>query len=123
MNTRRPARGAWAEWDAAHPGRKPNRSPESIARRRAYTRAWLSARRIPKPPKPAAVILPPLTPLFPDLVHGARVSFWEDELRMDLAQERSLALVAGEDPELAVRAYRARETAWRRMTCPLVEAA
>jgi hypothetical protein len=56
-------------------------------------------------------------------VRGVRLSFWDDELRMDLEQERALAVVGGMDPDAAVALYRAREHAWRRMTCPLIEAA
>lgn len=59
----------------------------------------------------------PLPALYPDLQHGGTVSFWDDELRLDLAQERALAALTG-DPS-AVTEYRAREWAWRRITVPL----
>jgi len=65
----------------------------------------------------------PLPLLYPALQRGARLSFWEDELRLDLAQEWALAECEGRDPEEAARTYLARETAWRAMTAPLVEAA
>jgi hypothetical protein len=52
-----------------------------------------------------------------------RVSFWDDELRMDLHQERALAVLEHRDPDAAVGAYRSRELAWRAMTVPLIEAA
>lgn len=58
----------------------------------------------------------PLLPLFPELQRGTAISFWDDELRMDLAQERALALLEGRDPEDAERAYRAREISWHRLT-------
>lgn len=62
----------------------------------------------------------PLPVLMPGLQHGSHYSFWEDELRLDLAQEAALAVLEGRCPEEAVKAYRAREYAWRRVTGPLV---
>jgi hypothetical protein len=62
----------------------------------------------------------PLPLLMAHLQHGSRVAFWEDELRLDLAQEEALALLEGRDPAAGVRAYRARETAWRAMVAPLL---
>lgn len=62
----------------------------------------------------------PLPPLYPSLQHGASVSFWEDELRLDLAQEAWLAALEGVDPQQAVDAYRRREIAWRHHTCPFL---
>ena len=64
--------------------------------------------------------MPELAPLFPDLVRGSRVSFWDDELRMDLRQERALAIIEGKDPAVAVQSYRAREIAWSSLTCPFM---
>lgn len=60
----------------------------------------------------------PLPVLFPGLVRGTSVSFWEDELRMDLEQERALALLEGRDPDAAIVAYRKREVSerWRGVT-------
>ncbi len=58
----------------------------------------------------------PLPLLMPHLQHGARVAFWEDELRLDLAQEARLAELEGRDPVTAIAAYRARETNWRAHT-------
>lgn len=69
--------------------------------------------------KRRAVRTEPLPALFPDLRHGARVSFWEDELRMDLRQEETLAMLEGRDPKVAVAAYRSRETSWRAHTRPI----
>lgn len=63
--------------------------------------------------------MPPLPPLYPLLQRGARMSFWNDELAKDLAQERHLALLEGRDPEVAVAAYRARETNWAAHIVPL----
>lgn len=55
----------------------------------------------------------PLPALYPELNHGNAIAFWEDELRMDLAQEWVLAELEGRDPVAATNAYRARESAWR----------
>lgn len=54
--------------------------------------------------------------LYPELQHGKAVSFWEDELRMDLEQERHLARLEGKPGR--VREYAARESTWRNMTVP-----
>lgn len=70
------------------------------------------------PPTSAAS---PLAVLMPELQRGARVAFWEDELRLDLHQERELALLEGRDPVVAVAAYRARETNWWAHIAPLIE--
>lgn len=43
-----------------------------------------------------------------------------DPLHEDLLSEAVVALVAGEDPAAAVRAYRRREQAWGRVTAPLL---
>jgi hypothetical protein len=63
----------------------------------------------------------PLPQLYEELRFGAKLSFWEDELKMDLAQERALAEAERFDADEAVRVYRARETSWRYHTAPLVE--
>jgi len=60
--------------------------------------------------------------LYPELNHGTKIAFWEDELRMDLAQERILAELEGRDPDEAARAYEAREKGWNLMTKELVAA-
>ena len=67
--------------------------------------------------------MPTLPLLMPELQHGARVAFWEDELRLDLAQEARLAELEGRDPVAAIARYRARETSWRAHTAPLFEVA
>lgn len=59
----------------------------------------------------------PLLPLMPELQHGRSISFWEDELRLDLAQEAFLALLEGNDPRMAVDAYRQREVLWCQRAC------
>jgi hypothetical protein len=63
----------------------------------------------------------PMPILRPETQHGTRVSFWEDELRLDLEQERVLAALEGQDPDSAVTRYRSREYAWKRITCPAME--
>ena len=55
----------------------------------------------------------PLPALYPELQHGVAVSFWEDELRMDLAQEHALLNamgVRGKDRQEYLARYRTRET-------------
>ncbi len=47
----------------------------------------------------------------------------QDPLCDDLVSEATLALIEGRDPEAAIRAYRARERAFGRVTCPLLEQA
>ncbi len=46
-----------------------------------------------------------------------------DALYDDLVSEATLALVEGRDAHDAIRAYRAREVAFARVTCPLMEEA
>ena len=64
--------------------------------------------------------LEPLPPLFPDLAHGSRLSFIEDELRMDLRQEAALAQLEGRSVEAAVQEYKRRERRWMREALPLL---
>lgn len=65
----------------------------------------------------------PLPLLYPELQHGNAISFWEDELRIDIEQERWLARLEGRDEDAAVKACRRRELAWRSVTAPLIEEA
>lgn len=62
-----------------------------------------------KKPKP---VQEPLPILYSDLQHGKTLSFWEDELRIDLAQEY-VALnaqgIRGKDRQQYLAAYRTRE--------------
>ncbi len=60
----------------------------------------------------------PLPMLYPELNHGGSLAFWEDELRMDLAQERELALLEGLDPVEKIKAYKRREKTWVKITVP-----
>ena len=72
---------------------------------------------------PSVVATPRLPILMPELQHGVRVAFWEDELKLDLVQEGRLAELEGRDPAAAVAAYRVRETNWRAHIVPLTVAA
>lgn len=68
---------------------------------------------------PAVASPEPMPLLMPELQHGVAIAFWEDELRLDLAQEGRLAELEGRDPTQAVAAYRARERDWLHHTAPL----
>jgi hypothetical protein len=63
--------------------------------------------------------LPDLAPLFPHLRRGAVLAFRDEELRMDLEQERALAELEGRDPDAAAAAYARRERAWSALTTEL----
>lgn len=69
----------------------------------------------------ASRAVPPLAPIYPELRRGAKLAFREEELAMDVEQERALAEVEGRDPNEAARAYRARERAWIRLTTSFPE--
>jgi hypothetical protein len=58
----------------------------------------------------------PLPVLRPELQRGGAVAFWEDELRLDLQQERELAKLQNRNPDKAAERYRAREMAWYNLT-------
>jgi hypothetical protein len=102
----------WRAWRATHPEYRERERLATIARhaRRIRTdRSVEYARRTSR-------AVPRLEPL-PG--HGVRIAFWEDELRLDLAQERHLAILEGRDPDLAARIYRTRELIWHRITTTL----
>lgn len=92
--------------DAGRDRRRCVRAPED--RTREYARR--ASRAIPRPPI-----------LYPATQRGVRLAFWTDELRLDLEQERALAVLEGRDPDEAAKAYAARETAWYRFAGPLLE--
>jgi len=104
-------------WRAAHPDYRKRQPALHRARREAMTPEERRRDRGVHKPVPPAEPLPMLMPAFQ---HGTAVSFWEDELRLDLAQEDCLAALEGIDPRLAVAAYRRREIAWRHHTCPFL---
>ena len=106
----------WKRWRAAHPEYRQREAERSRARKQAMTpeeRRRDRGRRKPVPP------IEPLPPLFPGLQRGAAIAFWDDELRMDLAQERALAELEGADPDLAAREYGKREMDWFHFTVPI----
>jgi hypothetical protein len=93
------------------------RNPERVARHREQHAGYMRGLRHSHSSPPAA----PLPPLLPELRRGIRLSFWDDELRLDLFQERQLAILEGRDPEVAVKAYRSREETWLAHTVGLVD--
>lgn len=93
-----------------------NRERRQTPKVREQRRASEARRRA----KQAVLAQEPLPMLYPHLQRGTAVSFWEDELRLDLEQEAALARLEGRCPVEAVRKYRAREAAWSRITGPLI---
>ncbi|HEX5073356.1 MAG TPA: hypothetical protein VFW03_09125 [Gemmatimonadaceae bacterium] len=136
---RETARAREARYRARHPERRRQQVRDAIARLKSrapdYFRAWRlenadaerERRRRWRKANPdmraaqqrryrARRRVEPLEPLYPELQRGARIAFWDDELRMDLAQEWHLALAAKEDPADAVVRYLKREMRWFRTT-------
>lgn len=93
--------------------RQRRQTPKLKAQRRASEQRRLAKKRPPPCPDP-------LPPLYPSLQVGKYLSFWEDELRLDLAQEAWLAVLEGNDPEEAVARYRRREINWKHHTGPFL---
>jgi hypothetical protein len=112
-----------AYWRAYRAANRDRLNAQQRARRATHrpSRGDRSAESAGRPSRAAAGDAP-LPVLFPKLVRGVALSFWEDELRMDLHQERILAALEGRDPDAAAKLYRAREVAWHRWTGPLLEA-
>ena len=115
----------WRRWRAAHPTYRSREAERTRQRRLSVPRGDRSAEyrrlNVRRAAQRAAQRLPELAPLFPDLVRGARIAFWEEELAADLRQEAALAELEGRDAGEAVAAYRAREMAWRLVCAPLLE--
>lgn len=115
----------WKKYRAAHHDRIRAQERARAARpeNRRARQAMESARR--KRRRAEARVAPPapLEPLFPKLVHGKHVSFWDDELRMDLEQEGALAALEGRDPDAARRLYADAEWQWWHHTAPIPETA
>lgn len=108
----------WRRWRAAHPGyrareraRGQGRDHHPDDRTKEY--AQQQARRLAE-----RIIHPEIVALFPDLVRGVSVSFWEEELAKDLRQEALLAELEGNDPAKAVDEYRRRERRWWNLARP-----
>jgi hypothetical protein len=49
------------------------------------------------------------------------LSYWDEELALDVRQEAAIASLEGRDVAEAVRAYRAKEYAWKRITVTIME--
>lgn len=107
----------WRNYRASHPEYAASDRDRSRVRKARAPRGDRSAEYAARRSRATPVM--PLGILFPDLAHGSAMSFWEDELRMDLAQEAALARLERRDVEVAVEAYRRREMAWRAITVPL----
>lgn len=101
----------WSDWRAAHPEYRERE--RARLHRRDRTGRDRSGEYAARAAKRVRVDATPLPVLYAELVRGARLSFWEDELRMDLAQEAELARLEGADPVERCKAYRSREMAWR----------
>jgi hypothetical protein len=99
----------WKKWRAAHPEYRAREA------RRPRLHHSLGEKR-----KSRAVEVVPLLPVYASLQRGVAMSFWEDELRIDLAQERELAKLEGRDPDQAAKEYRAREQQWFQLALPLL---
>jgi len=104
-------------WRAARPDYRKREADRLRARKQAMTP---EERRKDRGVRKPAARFEPLMPLMPALQHGSAISFWEDELRLDLAQEAHLATLEGIDPRVATATYRRREMAWWRNTCPFL---
>jgi len=106
----------WQKYRATH--------PEYVARQkllRAQRRKKTSRNRASEYANRPSRAIQKLRPLFEDLLQGTALSFWRDELRMDLRQEKALAELEGKDVTKALRAYQRRETEWHRVTTHLFE--
>ena len=116
----------YRSWRAAHPGYRTRQNQLRAERRRLNGRGDRSieyARRRKR-------AIPPIPPLHDghDLFEQARrilgprgttLVFLHDPLYDDLLSEATLALIEGRDPHAAIRAFRSRERAFGRITCPL----
>ena len=117
-------------WHAAHPEYRARQNRLRNERRRRVGRGDRSAEYARRPSRalPQAPSLHVGHPLFERArqVVGPRTTTLEslvDPLYDDLVSEATLALIEGRDPKAAVRAYGARERAFGRVTCPLLERA
>jgi hypothetical protein len=116
-------------WAKAHQGterarrlrwKRANRDKVQAQRRRRA----LKLRRLIEP-LPTAHMGHPLFEQARDLLGPDPTAFMiylTDPLHEDLLSVAVVALVEGSDPAAAVRRFRASEHAWRRMTCPIIEA-
>jgi hypothetical protein len=107
----------WKKYRAAHPSyrkkeaeRRKQRKAAMTAEERQKDRGIRKSRAIPEVPL-----------LMPHLLRGGSISFWEDELRLDLEQERQLALLENRNPDQALKEYRSREYTWKRLTASILD--
>ena len=117
-------------WRAAHPEYRERQNRLRNERRRRDGRGDRSAeyaRRRSRaiPPMPGLHVGHDLFDRARDLVGPRRSSLvtLHDPLYDDLVSEATLALIEGRDPDAAIRSYGARERAFGRVTCPLLEEA
>ncbi len=117
-------------WRAAHPEYRTRQNRLRNERRRRCGRGDRSAEYAGRPSR----AIPPMPGLHlghrlferaRQIVGPRRTTLvnLEDPLYDDLVAEATLALIEGRDPEDAVRAYGARERAFGRVTCPLLDQA
>jgi len=109
----------WRTYRAEHPQYR-ERERQRSKRKGHPERAALGARMAEYAKRPSRAV-PGLVELFPDLVRGAVLTFWREELTRDLRQEAALAEIEGRDVQEAVRAYSRRESTWFRLTTELPE--
>lgn len=117
-------------WRAAHPEYRARQNQLRNERRRRSGRGDRSAEYAKRPSRaiphvPALHVGHGLFELARRIVGprpGTLASLY-DPLYDDLVSEATLALIEGRDPMVAIRAYGARERAFGRVTCPLLEAA
>ena len=117
-------------WRAAHPEYRARQNRLRNERRRRYGRGDRSTEYANRQSR----AIPPIPGLHlgHDLFEKARrivgprrgtLVALEDPLYDDLLSEATLALVEGRDPHDAIRRYSAKERAFARVTCPLLNAA
>ena len=117
-------------WRAAHPEYRERQNRLRNERRRRQGRGDRSAEYAKRPSR----AIPPIPGLHlgHELFERARrivgprrstLVTLHDPLYDDILSEATLALLEGRDPREAVRAFGARERAFGRITCPLLEAA
>ena len=117
-------------WRAAHPEYRKRQNRLRNERRRRNGRGDRSAeyaRRRSRaiPPIPGLHVGHDLFEQARDVVGPRRSTLvtLHDPLYDDLVSEATLALIEGRDPVAAIRSYGARERAFGRVTCPLLEEA
>lgn len=97
-------------WRAAHPGYAKRQTEIKRKRRASHGREDRTKEFANR--KSKAGSSEPIPQLYEEVRNGRGVSFLQDEMRMDMEQEKALALIEGRDPAEAARAYRMKEAAW-----------